>query len=746
MNDEKNKECMFEWKNEFRICLLTGVSAILIFCVLSHIWNMDLNVPLSYSGDVSGGLILIKTVLREESWWNFDGLGAPFYTNIWRMLLDGGIPWIIMFVIAKVTKSVGYGINIYYILSYGLYGNCTYYMLRKMGIQKRFSFIGAILFSLIPGHYIRGEGHLLVGSCFAIPLIIVVAMNLYTGKMCKPEYVSKEKLTGKELIASNSREQNLGLLFLIIVTFCTLYYGIFSLMLLTFCAVYCAVTQKQLRHLYYYLQYVLAEIICLVIIYLPQIMANIFDPCVEKVEIITRTLADVEWYGGKLIQYILPVMGHRISFLAELRALYDTTFPLVTENGMASLGMIMSIGFLTALVTCFFPRERYLSRYEMYGKMELFLFLVSTVGGLGVIVGFINYSLRCYNRFSYFIGAVGIIVSMRLLQDFCLWMENRKSAGKVSSYLLCVLILGIGIYDQTTVGMQYSKEYGDYSRRLYYDDAEFVRAIELYEGNNAKILVFPVMNGQQSTIGITKEGVQTSYNEQVLFIHSDTSDWSVRGQAGENGERWLNWLENFSVEAQIEVAAIVGFSGVAVYYGGYEAEQLSVQLSKLEEKTGSPTIIHNSGTWAYYSLDKVRDAMKEKYSAEQLKELKEKYLYDCSSVAEYNADNLYTTSEMQGAEGIILTKGTCQYGPYSKFNAGSYTVEIFGNHLDEARFDCYCNAGDTCFGINMQEVTSDYVKYDVQFEVDIDPVEFRTFNDGDTEVTVNKIKVERVTK
>ena len=248
-------------KCEIGISLCTGMLAIVIFCIVSHIWNMDLNVPLSYSGDVSGLLIMIKSVLREETWWNFEGLGSPFHTNMWRTLMDGMIPNAIIFSIARITKSVGYGINIYYILSYGLYGTCTYYMLRKMGIMKRFSVIGAILYAFIPGHYQRGEGHIYVGSCFTIPLIIVAAMNLFTGKMCKAEYILKERLTRKELMRSNSREQNLGLLFLAVVTFCTIYYGIFSLMLLTFCAVYSSITKKQLRHLYYYVQYVFVEIV-----------------------------------------------------------------------------------------------------------------------------------------------------------------------------------------------------------------------------------------------------------------------------------------------------------------------------------------------------------------------------------------------------------------------------------------------------------------------------------------------------
>lgn len=739
--DSHNMKSTYEWKNEIGICLLTGVFAIIIFCMLSHIWNMDLNVPLSYSGDVSGLLIMIKSVLREESWWNFDGLGAPFHTNMWRSLFDGAIPNAIMFTIAMITKSVGYGINFYYILSYGLYGICTYYMLRKAGLKKRFSVIGAILYAFIPGHYQRGEGHIYVGSCFSIPLIIVTAMNLFTGKMCRSKYSSREKLTKEELITSNSREQNLGLLFLIIVTFCTIYYGIFSLILLTFCAVYCSITRKQLRHLYYFFQYVLVEISCLIIIYFPQIIANKLDPCVEKVNVVTRIRSDVEFYGGKLIQYILPVRGHRISILAKLREIYDSTFPLVNENGLASLGMIMSVGFLIALVTCFFSKEKYLQKFETHGKMELFLFFISTIGGLGVIVGFINYSLRCYNRFSYFIGAVGIIVSMSIFQDFCLWIEDKRNVNGMVSYLICLLILGIGIFDQTSVGMKYTKEQGDNLKIQYYKDEKFVKEIEDYEGEDAKILVFPIMNAQQSTFATTKDGVYTSYNEQILFIHSSTSDWSVCSKAGEFGERWLNWLENFE-EEQIKVAAIAGFSGIAIYYGGYDGERLNMQLSILEEIIGPPAVIHDGGTWAYYSLSNVCNELLERYPAEKMEELRSKYLSDVLSMKIYNTENLYTTSDKLVSSEFILTKDTWQYGPYEMFAAGRYSVEIYGTNLNEASIDCVANGEK--FELEFDKRNNNFVKYEVSFDMDSKDVEFRTFNAGDVEITIEKIIVTKI--
>lgn len=732
-------------KKDIFLCLFSGITSIFTFCIIVHIWNMDLSIPFVYAGDLSGLLNLVHSVIRKESWWHFDGLGTPFYTNMWRQMMDGVLPNILIFHIAKIFKGAGYGINLYYIASYGLSSMCSYYMLRKSNIEQVYSLVGAVLYALIPGHFLRNEGHLYVGSCFAIPLIIVTAINLYSGKMCKTEYISNNKLSAKELFISNSKEQNIGIIFTVVVSLCTIYYGIFSLMLLTFCAIYCTITQKKLRHLFYYLQYVLTELICVTIIYIPQIVSNKLDPCIEKVNIITRSMGDVELYAGKLIQYILPVSGHRIPALANLKNLYDTSFPLVNENHMVSLGLIMSIGFLTGLLANFFQKETIFKELEPYGKCMLFLFMVSTVGGLGALVGLINYSLRCYNRFSYYIGAVGIIISMKLLQKFCQWLLSRTNIQPFKytiPYILCMTVLIIGIYDQTTAHMKYTREYGDNLKVQFNNDKKFVNAIESYEGNNANILVFPIMNAQQSATAHTSDGVFTEYREQMLFLHSDTSNWSIGSKAGEAGERWLNWFESFDTKNQIEIAAIVGFSGISVYYGGYSTETLNTLLSELGTILGNPIVINDSNTWAYYSISKIRNELLSDYTDDEIQDLRHKYLYEINRHFIYNSKTLYSTSEYQD-ENIILTFGTCQYGPYNSFSAGTYIVKIYGNNLNSAKFDCFAKGIN--YDISIESYSSEYVQYIVIFDTNLDNVEFRTFNETDCNISVEKIEIEKIT-
>lgn len=198
-------------------------------------------------------------------------------------------------------------------------------------------------------------------------------------------------------------------------------------------------------------------------------------------------------------------------------------------------------------------------------------------------------------------------------------------------YVIAITVLIIGIFDQTTTYMAYTRDYGTNIKLQYENDADFVHNIELFENEGADVLVFPVMNAQQSALSYTKDDVYMGYGEQMLFAHSNTSNWSTGGKAGEPGERWLNWLETFDEKTQVEIAAIVGFSGIAICYEGYTAERLETILADFDLLLGDPVILHKNGTWAYYSLSRMQDKLLLDYTDDELNELKNKYLYDYSS-------------------------------------------------------------------------------------------------------------------
>lgn len=712
-------------KREICLAVIAGAIAAGLFCFVMHIWNMDLSIPLEYSGDVFGALTNIKTVQREEAWSHMTALSAPFSTNQWRQLADGIIPNLIIYGLAKCTNGVGYSINLFYIFSYMLSAICTYYMLRKAKVSEEFSFVGAILYALIPGHFLRGEKHIYVGSCFLIPLMVSVFYEILSDDVC---------------LKRNKQKKHL-LIFAGISLF-TIYYGIFSLMILTFCCLYRAIATREIKYLYGYLQYIVVELCCVFVIYLPQMIANRTDPLVADIHVVTRTIQDTEVYGGKLIQYILPVSGHRISFLAGLRELYDTTHPLVNENSMSSLGLIMSIGFVAGVMICLFRIRFFDEDLVRLGHLEVFLFFLSTIGGLGAMVGMVNHSLRCYNRISFFIGAAGLIIFMRILQYVheCLLPASFRK-GKGMLLFLGIFILGIGVFDQTTGGKAYSKEYSQSVRYQYDDDETFVREIEEYEGEGANILVLPseARTWQEDT-SYVDEWHNPEYDKMTLFLHSQTSNWSINGKPGEFGERWLYWLDHINPDMQIRIAKIAGYDGIAVYSGEYTDEGLKKVDKVFRIILKSPTIENRRGTWRYYSLGDI----KEKDAAEW----KEKILNVYPQYIVYNVETgLKTDSENADSDNgkIHLGPNDVQYGPYGYQQDGEYEIVVSGKNLSDVKVDCVSQTGGKEYDIDILEQRDERVCYKVVFAKPVDDVEFRTFNMSESEeAMIEKVEVSRM--
>ena len=85
-------------------------------------------------------------------------------------------------------------------------------------------------------------------------------------------------------------------------------------MYLTFCVFICLVNTKKVRNIFYYIEYVIVELVCVTLTYLPKVLADNLDPIMEDVSMVTRYLSDTERYAGKLIQYVMPASGHRIRY------------------------------------------------------------------------------------------------------------------------------------------------------------------------------------------------------------------------------------------------------------------------------------------------------------------------------------------------------------------------------------------------------------------------------------------------
>lgn len=719
-----------KWK-EIAYCILSGIIAIVLICIVWKIWNYDLNVPFNYSGDVIGILETIQTFVHGESLWNVSGMGAPFGSNRMHLLFDGSLHYMFLWVLAKLTGSVGYTINIYYILTFAFSAMCTYYMLRKLNVSRLSSMVGGIIYAFIPGHIMRGEAHIFVGSCYLLPLAILGIIYFIRGDFCKKEF-GRRKLKGLEVIKSIDKKMLFSILSFIGVTCLSLYYGVFIVIILSFAVLYVAIIQKQWRHVVYYLTTCISMVLSMVLIFLPQYISLWTDPEYVPISDGSRVMMDTEVYGLKLAQLILPITNHRISKFAEIREIYDTGFPLVNENGLATLGLIMSIGFLIGIFTVFFNKGKE-TLVVLCGKINLFIFSVAVVGGIGSIIGMITYSIRCFNRFSYFIGGFAIIVSMLLFDE--IWNRLKRLSFKQKNLLkifISVALIFMAVFDQTSADSAYAKEDALKHASVYYNDAQFVSNIENYEGENAKVLVLPISFGMSGAVGLTSAGQRNSYDTYFMYLHTQTSDWSVAALPGEKSDQWLESVSYNKEENILKIASAMGFSGVALFYEGYPEDELEKVLIKLESCLGKALFENENETWCYFSMKEFNEELKSDYTEEEWNEIKE-VSKDIKKITISGQKLYYTLNDEDGR----LLKNSTQYGPYISLTPGEYQVVVRGNNLEKLEFECVSN--EQAFEIKNIKKSDDMVEYEIKVEQAVSGVEFKTYNMTSSTAEIDEI-------
>jgi len=731
-------------KIDVSICLVTGMCCVIVFYVIFHVWNFDLNVPFAYSGDVIGMLQKLNVFARGESLANIQSLGAPYGSNQWHQMMDALLPQGIMYCLARITQSVGYTINAYFILTFAFSSMCTFAAMRMLKISRVTAIACGIIYAFIPGHMLRSQSHIFIGSCFSIPLMAVAVIYLMRGELCRAEYRDIKKLTFKEAIHSTDKKIIFCIISLAATTVSSLYYGVFGMFILIFAAVYISLNKRQWRHFVYFMWLCITELVCIVVIYLPPIISKLTDPFYNPINIVSRQICDVENYGLKFIQLILPVSDHRFSIFAKITERYNNSgFPLVNENRMSTLGLVMAAGFLFSFLIVLF-KICVLNDIQLCAHLNVYMFCVGVIGGGASIIGFINYGIRCYNRFSFYIGIFSLIVVAKIFDAFWNSLKNKNVRQNLILKLKIVsalLIACVALLDQTTENMAFSAEKGAAAAGQFYNDKDFVQSIEGYEGKNASVLVLPFSTGNQGALGYTKENVFTVYQERIMTMHSETSKWSVGAASGERAESFLDNLSFHKDLDVLKIASVVGYNGIAIYRLGFEETRLSKWVEVLEDSLGKPAVESGDGKWVYYSISDFANDLRQHFSNDEWAKL-QKMCFENIVSRKILGKELSNTSDQVKYENdaMIISQGEIQYGPYYNLLKGDYKIIISGDNLDEGEFRCTSEQGQIEIQKLDFEKSEHQVSYDIHLEENTNYVEFLCENKLQTEIKIDTVE------
>ena len=556
----------------------TGLLSIIIVIASLSLWRADLRVPFDYrpdGHDAFVNMMLAKTVIETGWTWHNPNLGAPGTLD----LLDFPIPQSLhdaaFFCLSFFTHDFGLLLNLYFLLAFPLIAVTTTLAARQIGLGAAASILVAQLFTFLPFHFWRGQGHLALGAYYALPLILPSILAIGSGVTL----VRSKRLTGFVGFA--------------LVALSSPYYAAFAAFFLFVAAFASYVRRHDLVALK--AAAAMAGILCGT--FFLQISPNLIYAARSRPNpaLGIRGPNEGDLYALHLAQMLLPVPGHRISALANVRAWYAINAPMVNENEASTLGVVGSFGFLILLFRMLFRRSINHSQPQWDGTLDLLAvlllagILLATVGGLGPLLNYFGFKmLRAYNRISIFLAMFSLFAVGILIDRFT---TRYLRANPWHGAGFCGLILCIGLLDQISpqVIPNYVQNQAD-----FVSDARFVASIETRMPAGAAIFQLPLMAYPESP-PVNELG---DYELFRGYLHSSTLRWSYGAIKGREASQWQRSVFALPFEMSMAQIRARGFSGIYLDRRGFRDNTAEMALRSLL----GPPMVSQDGRLLFFNM------------------------------------------------------------------------------------------------------------------------------------------------
>src|SRR5215211_2339890 len=123
--------------------------------------------------------MVVKTIGRYGTYIHNPHLGWPFGQNLGDYPEGGdNLNWFLLAVGELLTGSVWAAINLFYVASFGAVAAAAHGVLRVLGVRRALAGAIALLYTFLPYHFFRNEGHLQLSMYFMVPVAVLIALWL----------------------------------------------------------------------------------------------------------------------------------------------------------------------------------------------------------------------------------------------------------------------------------------------------------------------------------------------------------------------------------------------------------------------------------------------------------------------------------------------------------------------------------------------------------------------------------------
>jgi phosphoglycerol transferase len=543
-----------------RVRAVLAVSGVLagslaVAALVLKLWEANLDVPFIYRHDANATLAFIKNLIEHGTVWQNPDLGYPIGQELYDYPASGSDVLLVLGVrlLGLVSSDPAMVMNLFFLLSFPLVGGSAFLSLRLLGFSRGTAGVLACLVAILPYHFIRGERHLFLAAYWSVPLGAFFVLAVLEGRPLLARGDGGRPWLRPALVLGAC----------LVIGLSGLYYAIFAALLLVVAGLVRAAGARTLRAGFTAAALIAVIGATVVVTQLPAILHARDDGANPTLE---RAAGETESYGLKLAAMVLPVEGHRIGKLAELRSRYDAGQQSL-ESTPQALGIVGVAGLLALAIfaIALLTGGRGTAQRgppSLAGNTALAAgtaFVFGTVGGISSVLAYLGLAeLRSWSRISVYVAFFALVGIGLLVEQF------RARRGGVAAAVLLSAILVIGYLDQTNVSFapSYNSVADDYET-----DGEFVAAIDQALPDGAAILQLPYEPFPESQPEWLPRDLK-AYDLARGYIHSKHLRWSWGVMKGRNHD-WQAKLVDLPPGLVARAAVALGFQGIYIDRYGY---------------------------------------------------------------------------------------------------------------------------------------------------------------------------------
>lgn len=564
-----------------------------------QLWNADLSVPFAYSWDALSNGAITRGMVDTGGWYLTNpAVGAPGVLDMRDFPQADGAHYAALWLIGRLVGDWAVTVNVYYLLAFLLTSAAALWALRRIGLSRPMTLLGAVLFTFLPYHLFRGQDHLFLGAYYAVPLAAVFAYDA----ACARPLLRRDTSGGWEF----DRLRLIGaVLAAVVVGSADVYYAFFGCALLSVGAIIGWMRSRD--------RYVLASAAGVIVSIALIAALNIAPSIAYRMEaganpaLGGRNPGAAEVYGLKIDQMLLPADGHRIPAFAAIKRLYREGLRQMgpymdNESVGSSLGIIGSLGFVALMVFAVAGAGGVRLGVRLgagpgadlvaLSSLALTAVLLATVGGFGAIIAVVLPQIRGYNRISVFIALFAFAAVGTMLDRATARLGAR---GSLVLWLAAMALLGFGLWDQVTPSAV--PAHGAL-RATYFADQAYLRRVEGALPDGSAVFQLPYSPWPEPGGPI---GEMNDYDHFRAYLASSGtlrfSYGAMKGREADATQRELASQEPGQMTGDLKAE---GFSAVWIDLAGY-ADDAQVLDSWREASQASP-IVSEDGRFAVFVL------------------------------------------------------------------------------------------------------------------------------------------------